>query len=416
MPEYIGFGGVNPNFTAEQRSFFTEAEKEIGVPIKLICGINNVGKTTPRDSSDISLIIHDFNVPGSPQYVSPMNLAHIGSPRRAGQSNEHIKLNKFAYYLNPDNFSLNDFVQVKIPGRMVTTCAYRYKEVFTFISLTNFSKSELKALDLLNVFKESVDDESVQKTIDKKFEQTLKNAAKSMKQAAGTEVTNIEKKIVQLEQEIAIETARTIQKYRSIQTESMSLKSLKKLSDKETDGFIDQLRQLKKNVHVDTIGWQQNQLLVKTNLMYLYSPTAQERVPLGEMSISLNKDGNILITNISNPKGDPLKPHPHITSEGAACWGGIQPQITKLVSQYEIVGLFETIFAYLENYNPEDDYGRHAPHWFDTQEIQHLQGDGRYLTEQQINEEVKQKSKSGKKSKDHIVDVTFDKPATTSNV
>lgn len=416
MPEYRNWSEANHQFTTMQKSFFTEMEEKLKRPIYVVNGTGPgiAGHPVrPKDAPKNALVIHDFQVPQGCLHT-PANANKIHGPKQG----QVLDLEKFPFsYKYPAKVPASRLIHFTMPDKEQQPLGgYAELEVMTCVSLVNFTKTQLKEFQLDKIFELACDAEKIEADKSKRYDQAIKTAAQSLESAANLEADTVRNKISQFENEVAQQNAQAIQSHRSMQQEKLKLDMLEQMRTDETDNFTSELEELGKNINIRDIHFTkgdpgleaESRLEVWTNQMYLYSPTAKERVPLGFMRISLYTNGRIIIVNETNVKGNPPKPHPHVSSQGDACWGGIQSQIVKLVGQFNLVALFETIFAYLENYHPEDDYARFAPYWFDTQEIEHLQEDGSYLTETELQLIENQKQavldkKETKKPQDEVV-------------
>lgn len=412
MTEFIGFGGSNPSFVKEQKEFFDDAEKAIGVPLYVVCGISRTGDLSrPDGCPEDALVLHDFNIPKE-HVVGPSDTNRVNLPTVTGVD---TPVEKWPYRYRYSSLVEDPrILTFTCPDRSWTLGFIDEKLVCTAISLTNFNRKLLESLHLVPKMKEALDVERLEKRAKQHLDAVIKRAADRMKGAVNSKAENIKQEIQMLENQLAGEQAESIRKVRSMQEKAIDLKYLEQMRSTESDQFAAQISQLMSNIHVKDLDYRDNNLIVHTNLIYLYSPTGSERVPLGRMTIWLNQNGSIKIYNNDNARGPQPKAHPHVNTEGQACWGGIQQQITKLTANFEIVALFETIFTYLENYNPEDDYGRFAPHWFDTQDVQYLQENGMYLTKKELKQQEEKDNKE--KSSKETESTQTNQPQTTTSI
>lgn len=83
---------------------------------------------------------------------------------------------------------------------------------------------------------------------------------------------------------------------------------------------------------------------------------------LGRFQITVNlTDFSTRIQNLDNPQQG--RAHPHVNGT-SPCFGGNASEFTNLLGNGQFGIYFELIIAWLENYNPNDDWGRYADYWF----------------------------------------------------
>ena len=113
-----------------------------------------------------------------------------------------------------------------------------------------------------------------------------------------------------------------------------------------------------------------NCTVITTPELDLTNPDTGESHPLGAFDIfcpAPNSSYLPYFTNLTNPRDGRM--HPHVQSNGEACFGGSHSMIGQLVRSGSLAGLFEVLIQYLESYNPDDSWGSYARSWgFGSQE------------------------------------------------
>lgn len=393
MPEYIGYGQqAGPfdkhfEFSDQQKKFFSDAEEKLDKPLYLVNCINKAQveiKDMVKEHGDLpddALMIYD--------YCSPFNVPQMQPEERervAGPTAIKIRLDAHRWNYRFDRLVARGapYLWHNIPNRNYPIAAWGNNEIFTSISLLNFGINQLKEMKLVDLFMDATNPELMAEREQKQIDEMILQASKEFESASQQQTSQIKERIEMHENELASAMANGIRASRSAQQEATKLEIAQKINDNESDRLGKQLRELQKNIHIDRLTYHMQTLTVNTKELYLYSPSGEERVLLGRMCIKFGINGSVVIENLTNPKASPPRPHPHVNSGGQPCWGQMQSQVMKLISNLELVGLVETIINYLENYNPDDDYGRFAPYWFDSMPIQKLQESGAYLSIEEL--------------------------------
>jgi hypothetical protein len=110
-----------------------------------------------------------------------------------------------------------------------------------------------------------------------------------------------------------------------------------------------------------TLTMAEQMVRFETVLLNIHDHSTDADIPLGRFRISINmNDGRIKIENINNRRSD--RDHPHV-SRGTPCWGGYQSEINEHVQNNRLAALVEFIIAYLQTYNPDDDWGQYIRLW-----------------------------------------------------
>jgi hypothetical protein len=107
-----------------------------------------------------------------------------------------------------------------------------------------------------------------------------------------------------------------------------------------------------------------NNIVITTDMITMQHPRHGDRT-LGrfEITLGVSEDMDIVFKNLDYPRNG--RHHPHITSDGNACWGDVGATIAKYMGELQLVGLVEMLFAFLESFNEDDDWGRFAALWYD---------------------------------------------------
>jgi hypothetical protein len=106
-----------------------------------------------------------------------------------------------------------------------------------------------------------------------------------------------------------------------------------------------------------------NSLLIETVGLDLTNPDNGRSVYLGRFRVAIPMNGETpTMVNLDNKRQG--WEHPHVGDGGYGCFGSSESLLREFVQNREILGLFEFIIFYLETYNPQDSYGRHADWWF----------------------------------------------------
>jgi len=84
-------------------------------------------------------------------------------------------------------------------------------------------------------------------------------------------------------------------------------------------------------------------------------------VPIGpyEIKLSILNDPKIIIRNKNNPRNN--YEHPHV-QDGLPCWGNYSDVYVHL-AELDLLSTAEIVFRFLENWNPEDSWGKNLVYW-----------------------------------------------------
>ena len=72
-------------------------------------------------------------------------------------------------------------------------------------------------------------------------------------------------------------------------------------------------------------------------------------------------NGGIIFNNLTRKKNG--RPHPHIQTNGVACWGEIQVSITDLLARWMLAELVTVVVRYLQSVDPKDSWGAGIVNW-----------------------------------------------------
>lgn len=122
---------------------------------------------------------------------------------------------------------------------------------------------------------------------------------------------------------------------------------------------------LERHPRITHIGFDmQSRLTLTTDTMTMSHPDHGSRT-LGRFKITFTLDGarNLIFENLDYKRNG--RHHPHIPADGNACFGEAGATIAKYLGELQLIGLVEILIQFLESFNPNDDWGRHAAMWFD---------------------------------------------------
>jgi len=106
-------------------------------------------------------------------------------------------------------------------------------------------------------------------------------------------------------------------------------------------------------------------IIVYTNSIVSY-PIEGEKYVFGKYKITIDIiNNNIKILNLTSPRDAYWKPsqHPHVDSNGKACWGTLAETIATLLIEKEYSTLVSIVIEFLKTVNLEDIAGRYYKEW-----------------------------------------------------
>jgi hypothetical protein len=125
----------------------------------------------------------------------------------------------------------------------------------------------------------------------------------------------------------------------------------------------------------------QSLFLVTTDDLRLHRSDTGESRWLGTFEIELTlATGAIKVRNLSTRRGG--RDHPHVVDQHP-CFGGHSDAFAQVMSNGDLLVLYELLIQYIETLNLEDEYGRYGAYWFevDDERSSHptADGDGTHL-------------------------------------
>jgi len=107
----------------------------------------------------------------------------------------------------------------------------------------------------------------------------------------------------------------------------------------------------------------QSLVFVTTSDLRLHRSDTGESRWLGAFEIELTlSTGCIRLRNLNTRRGG--RDHPHIVDQ-RPCFGGHSDAFAQVMSNGDLLVLYELLIQYIETLNLEDEYGRYGAYWFD---------------------------------------------------
>jgi uncharacterized protein (DUF433 family) len=76
-----------------------------------------------------------------------------------------------------------------------------------------------------------------------------------------------------------------------------------------------------------------------------------QRFRLGAFRVEVHFEGEVRITNLTEPRG--LYDHPHVR-HGRPCLGNAREGVAKLIGEYEFAAAAQVLLDFLQTVNPQD--------------------------------------------------------------
>jgi hypothetical protein len=338
-------------------------ETELGVPILLIDG--GYRRETVVSDSGVTLVVNGRSTAGAGQANDWVTIsewpAAVRTTRRAALARANIA-DSLGYV---DSNSAQPLTFGELYGEIMPGTVY-YAWFFPYMH-----EADAAALDLDVLFRQQIEI-----AISEEFASTTARRASEAGMACYTEFVKRSPEVLLADLRRRVEVSESTAST-AIRQHTTALATLRLLhreanavlasierspEDRQRDWEALVAHQRITAVNFATTG----ELDITTTPIRMHHPDAEESRWLGRFRITLGLGPNsesIKFFNLDNPHNG--RPHPHVTSDGVACFGDIGSTVAKYHAEAAIIPLFETLIHYLESFNPEDDYGLHAAWWFD---------------------------------------------------
>lgn len=201
-------------------------------------------------------------------------------------------------------------------------------------------------------------------TDDYKDLSNIEKFEKFVTQANERLLTDVRSRVSQTERQAA--NAQT-----QLATSLAALSTLKKEADalagtesRSQEDWLVMWKDLEAHPRIAAIDFIGNKLVIVTDDVDIEHMRTGEKRWLGRFKITHDlRSMMITFENLDNPRGG--RPHPHVDSDGNACFGQLASTVAKIFKDGDLLLLFEHELVYLESFNEDDDYGRYAAYWFD---------------------------------------------------
>ena len=224
---------------------------------------------------------------------------------------------------------------------------------------------------LTNIIKDyimltTLDEEELKKI---KYEKMLANILKVIEYISEDELKREHDRLALITSDISRYTDSLARLYKEQQQAMNKIKTAQKASDEKQNKIKKDLEQILTLDKIKSITSSSDGkgLSVRTELLYGY--TQHNRCfKLAPYNITINFiDGSI---RFDCPQAFKRRscwsescPHPHISTEGEACFGNIASTIAQLLADMELFALITILLNYLESINVEDVAGEYCTNW-----------------------------------------------------
>jgi len=182
--------------------------------------------------------------------------------------------------------------------------------------------------------------------------------------------TRLNRQIEDARDNIGVNERQLIDYERAVTTQIQNLRDRRDILNRietrigqEDSHWSSEWEKLNRHPRIKNINLNNERVEIETDTVIMTHPDNGKAVKLGRFRVSIdNNNGIIDLENLDNPRRG--RAHPHVPGINP-CWGSLSSTVSQLQAEGEYIALMETVFQYLESYNPEDDYGTYSFYWFD---------------------------------------------------
>lgn len=133
------------------------------------------------------------------------------------------------------------------------------------------------------------------------------------------------------------------------------------------DTICSEIEDIKNNENCESVTFLNNHIYARTKDLYITEPTTSRRFYLGKMlfQIPLDTSNDIYIWNLTKQRDaySGNMQHPHIFSDGTACFGNTDGMLSEFLNNQQYNAVFCTLLSFCQTANIEDEAGVRLAEW-----------------------------------------------------
>ena len=133
------------------------------------------------------------------------------------------------------------------------------------------------------------------------------------------------------------------------------------------DPICSEIEDIKNNENCESVTFLNNYIYARTKDLYITEPTTSRKFYLGKMffQIPLDTSNDIYIWNLTKQRvaysGN--MQHPHIFSDGKACFGNTDSMLSQFLNNQQYNAVFCTLLSFCQTANIDDEAGVRLAEW-----------------------------------------------------